>query len=66
MYEGTPKKVNSIFASYNMTAEAQYSPKKKHTLLRVSYTNANFTAIGEPTNDSFLGQTIQRIVKSYL
>jgi len=25
-----------------------------------------FSAIGDPTEDTFLGQTIQRIVKNYL
>lgn len=68
MYEGTPTQVKEIFASYNVAAEAQYS--NKHALIMGKlYKKENewkFNAIGDPTDDVFLGQTIARIVKSYL
>lgn len=68
MYEGTPTKVNEVFASYNVSAEAQYSGKRALIMGKL-YKKDNewkFNAIGDPTDDSFLGQTIHRIVKSYL
>lgn len=68
MYEGTPSKVKEVFASYNVAAEAQYAGKKALIMGKL-YKKDNewkFNAIGDPTEDSFLGQTIHRIVKSYL
>jgi tellurium resistance protein TerZ len=68
MYEGTPTKISSVFASYNVTAEAQYSKKTSIIMSKLYKKDGEwkFSAIGDPTEDSFLGQTIQRIVKSYL
>jgi tellurium resistance protein TerZ len=68
MYEGTTTKVKEVFASYNVAAESQYSGKKALIMGKL-YRKDNewkFNAIGDPTEDSFLGQTIHRIVKSYL
>jgi tellurium resistance protein TerZ len=68
MYEGTTTKVKEVFASYNVAAEAQYTGKKALIMGKL-YKKDNewkFNAIGDPTEDTFLGQTIQRIVKSYL
>lgn len=68
MYEGTPTKVNSEFASYNVSAESQYTGKLSIIMGKL-YKRGNewkFSAIGDPTEDTFLGQTIHRIVKSYL
>lgn len=68
MYEGTPTKVKEVFADYNVSAEAQYAGKKALIMGKL-YKKDNewkFNAIGDPTEDVFLGQTIHRIVKSYL
>lgn len=68
MYEGTPTMVKEVFASYNVSAEAQYVSKRSMILGKL-YKKDNewkFNAIGDPTEDVFLGQTIHRIVKSYL
>ena len=68
MYEGTTTQVKEVFASYNVAAESQYTGKKALIMGKL-YKKDNewkFNAIGDPTEDSFLGQTIQRIVKSYL
>jgi len=68
MYEGTPTKVKEVFASYNVAAESQYAGKKALIMGKL-YKKDNewkFNAIGDPTEDQFLGQTIHRIVKSYL
>ena len=68
MYEGTPTKVKEVFADYNVAAEGQYTGKKALIMGKL-YKKDNewkFNAIGDPTEDVFLGQTIHRIVKSYL
>lgn len=68
MYEGTPTKVKEVFAGYNVAAEAQYAGKKALIMGKL-YKKDNewkFNAIGDPTEDVFLGQTVHRIVKSYL
>lgn len=68
MYEGTPTYVSSVFASYNVSAEAQYAGKQSIIMGKLYKRNNEwkFSAIGDPTGDTFLGQTIQRIIKSYL
>lgn len=68
MYEGTPTHVKEVFASYNVSAESQYSGRKALIMGKL-YKKENewkFHAIGDPTEDVFLGQTIHRIMKSYL
>ncbi|RYF20123.1 MAG: TerD family protein [Flavobacteriales bacterium] len=68
MYEGTPTHVNSVFASYNVSAEGQYVGKQSIIMGKLYKRNNEwkFSAIGDPTEDTFLGQTIHRIVQSYL
>jgi len=68
MYEGTPTKVLSEFASYNVSAEGQYANKRSIIMGKLYKREGEwkFSAIGDPTEDTFLGQTIQRIVKNYL
>lgn len=67
MYEGTPTHVKEVFASYNVSAEPNYAGKKALIMGKL-YKKDNewkFNAIGDPTEDSFLGQTIHRIMTSY-
>ncbi|WP_062059755.1 TerD family protein [Aquimarina longa] len=68
MYEGTPTRVSSVFADYNVSAESQYIGKSSIIMGKLYKRNGEwkFSAIGDPTDDRFLGQTIHRIVKSYL
>lgn len=68
MYEGTPTKVVSEFASYNVSAEGQYANKRSIIMGKLYKKDGEwkFSAVGDPTEDTFLGQTIQRIVKNYL
>ena len=68
MYEGTPTRVNSVFASYNVSAEGQYAGKQSIIMGKLYKRSGEwkFSAIGDPTEDVFLGQTIKRIVQSYL
>jgi tellurium resistance protein TerZ len=68
MYEGTPTRVVSEFASYNVSAEAQYVGKRSIIMAKLYKRNNEwkFSAIGDPTDDTFLGQTIHKIMSSYL
>ena len=68
MYEGTPTRVVSEFASYNVSAEAQYVGKRSIIMAKLYKRNNEwkFSAIGDPTDDTFLGQTIHKIMASYL
>jgi tellurium resistance protein TerZ len=68
MYEGTPTKVISEFASYNVSADRQYVNKRSIIMAKLYKHNNEwkFSAIGDPTEDTFLGQTVQKILKSYL
>jgi tellurium resistance protein TerZ len=68
MYEGTPTKVVSEFAAYNVSAEAHYVNKRSIIMGKLYKRNGEwkFSAIGDPTDDTFLGQTIHKIVESYL
>lgn len=68
MYEGTPTMVKEVFASYNVAAEPQFAGRRAIIMGKL-YKKGDewkFNAIGDPTEDVFLGQTIHRIVKSYL
>lgn len=68
MFEGSPTMVKEVFASYNVAAEGQYAGKKAVIMGKLYKKNEEwkFNAIGDPTEDTFLGQTINRIIKSYL
>ncbi|NDW10519.1 TerD family protein [Dysgonomonas sp. 520] len=68
MYEGTPTKVDNVYAEYNVVSEAQYRGKKA-LIMGELYKKGDewkFNAIGDATEDVFLGQTIQRIAQSYV
>jgi tellurium resistance protein TerZ len=67
IYEGTPTRVNTVVASYNVSAESQYA-KKRALIMGKLYKKSNewkFNAIGDAYDDASLGQTIKRIVQSY-
>jgi len=68
MYEGTPTHVKEVFADYNVSAEAKFVGKKAVIMgkLYKRGTDWKFDAIGDVTEDQFLGQTIHQIMKSYL
>jgi tellurium resistance protein TerZ len=68
MYEGTPTKVKSVFASYNVSAESQYRGKQAIVMGKLYKKEGEwkFNAIGDATEDSNLCETILRIVKSYV
>lgn len=68
MYEGTPDKVNSVYAEYNVVAQTQYKGKKAVVMGELYKKNDEwkFNAIGDAYEDVFLGQTIQRISQTYV
>ena len=68
MYEGTPTNVKAVFASYNVSAESQYAGKRAVIMGKLYRKNGEwkFHAIGDPTDDRDLCETIARILKSYL
>ncbi|MDR2286471.1 MAG: TerD family protein [Prevotellaceae bacterium] len=68
MYEGTPSKVSSVYAEYNVAAESQYSGKRALIMAKLYKKGGEwkFNAIGDAFDDQFLGQTIQRIMQSYV
>ena len=67
MFEGTPTKVKEVFASYNVAAEPQYTGKRALILGRLYRRGSEwkFAAIGDPSEDTFVGQTVVRIAQEY-
>lgn len=67
MFEGTPTRVREVFASYNVAAEPQYRGKRALILGRLYRHGPDwkFAAIGEPTDDVFVGQTVVRLARDY-
>lgn len=67
MYEGTPTKVNSVFAKYDVAKENQFSGKRALVMGKL-YRHAGewkFAAIGEAFNDDNLCETMLRILRGY-
>lgn len=67
MYEGTPTRVNSVFASYNVSAEASYKGKRALIMGKLYKRNDEwkFDAIGDATDDVSFAATIARILRDY-
>ncbi len=68
IYEGTPTRVNEIFATFDIANGANF---KGHVsmVMGVFYKKNNewkFNAIGEPTTDKKLEETIQTVTNKYL
>lgn len=67
MFDGTPTQVREVVASYNVAAEPQFKGRRALILGRL-YRHGEgwkFGAIGEPTSDRFVGETVLRIAKEY-
>jgi tellurium resistance protein TerZ len=67
MFEGTPTKVKEVFASYNVAGENKYKGKRALILGRLYRKGGEwkFAAIGDPTDDVFVAQTVVRIAQEY-
>ncbi|OQA84433.1 MAG: Stress response protein SCP2 [Lentisphaerae bacterium ADurb.Bin242] len=68
MFEGTPEKVQQIFASYNVAAETAYQGKTALVMGELYKHNGawKFNAIGDAYPHRNLGETINLISKQYV
>ncbi len=68
IYEGTPERVDTVFATYNIASNPKFRGHVSMIMGRF-YRHQNkwkFAAIGEPTKDRKLEETLRTVVKSYL
>ena len=67
MYEGTPTKVNEVFAKYDVAKESQFAGKRALVMGKLYRHNGDwkFAAIGDAYDDGSLIVTIKRILSSY-
>jgi tellurium resistance protein TerZ len=68
IYEGTPTKVNEIFATFDIANGAGFAGQVS-MVMGVFYKKSNewkFNAIGEPTKDRKLEQTVKTVTEQYL
>lgn len=68
IYEGTPKKVNEIFATYDIANDPTFSGSVS-MVMGVFYKHHGewkFNAIGEPTKDRDFESTLQTVKQRYL
>ncbi len=68
LYEGTPDCVNHIYATYDIAAETVFKGHVSMVLGKLYRRNAQwrFGAIGEPTKDQTLKDTVETIWRNYL
>ena len=68
IYEGTPTRVNEVFATYNI-AKGEGFASHVSMVMGIFYKRNNewkFNAIGEPTKDKKLEETLQTVTNKYL
>lgn len=68
IYEGTPSRVNEVFATYNI-AKGEGFAGHVSMVMGIFYKRNNewkFNAIGEPTKDKKLEETIRTVQQNYL
>ena len=68
IYEGTPTRVNEVFATYDIANDPTFSGKVSMVLGIFYKRNGEwkFNAVGEPTNDRDLKATIFSVISKYL
>ena len=68
LYEGTPDRVNEVFATYEVAKEPQFAGYVSMILGKLYKRNGEwkFSAIGEPTKDRKLQDTINTVAQKYL
>jgi tellurium resistance protein TerZ len=68
LYEGTSKKVINVFASYNIASDPKFSGHVSMILGKIYKHNGEWKveALGEPTKDRSLKETIETIKKKFL
>ena len=68
LYEGTPTRVDNVIAHYNIANEAKFKGSVS-MVLGVLYRHDSgwkFRAVGEPTSDKKLEQTLQTVAAHYV
>ncbi|MGY4384262.1 tellurium resistance protein TerZ [Pedobacter sp. UYP24] len=68
IYEGTPKRVNEVFATYDIANGSGFAGHVS-MVLGVFYKKNDewkFNAIGEPTKDKKLEETVKTVTQTYL
>jgi tellurium resistance protein TerZ len=67
MYEGTIKRVNTVFANYDIATNSSFSGKGALVLGKLYRRNNvwRFDAIGDPTSDKVFLQTLTNIINNY-
>ncbi len=68
IYEGTPSKVNEVFATYNIAGDTGFAGHVSMVMGVFYKRNGEwkFNAIGEPTKDRDLQQTVDTIMRNYI
>ncbi|WP_159478542.1 TerD family protein [Dyadobacter sp. 3J3] len=68
IYEGTPKRVNEVFATYDIANGADFSGHVSMVMGVFYKKNGEwkFNAIGEPTKDKKLEETINTVTQKFL
>lgn len=67
MYEGTPTKVNQVFAQYDVATKTECAGKRGLVMGRLYRRNGDwkFAAIGDSYDDPSIVHTISRVIKDY-
>jgi tellurium resistance protein TerZ len=68
VYEGTPKRVNEIFATYDIAHDASFRCHVSMVMgiFYVKNDEWKFNAIGEPTADRKLEETVNTVMRNFL
>jgi len=68
LYEGLPERVNNVVATYNIASDSKFAGYVSMILGKLYRRNGEwkFSAIGEPTKDKTLEQTLQTVKQKYL
>jgi len=68
LYEGTPDRVNKVFAKYEVSKDPKFAGYVSMILGKLYKKNGEwkFQAIGEPTKDRNLKQTLRTVQEKYL
>jgi len=68
VYEGTPTKVDTVFATFNIASDPKFAGATSLAMARLYRHNDTwkFAAIGETTPDRKLEETVKTVQKNYL
>ena len=68
LYEGTPERVQSVFAKFDVAKEAKFAGHVSMVMGKLYKRNDHwkFETIGEPTKDRSLPETVQTIMQRFL